>query len=149
VLESTRAEEDRVKKETAEGLALFRQQQEEADKRARRGSDGSLIEGEESWVAGTKKRKRLKEKEGPKGLKIWRSSTANENAKPTKDAPGTFSREGTSVVKEKSEATKTAAPATKTSSNSKSASPVVVKDQKAPAKGGLGLADYGSDEDDD
>ena len=138
-----------MKKETAEGLALFRQQQEEADKRAQRSSDGSPIEGEESWAVGTKKRKRVKEKDNPKGLKIRRLSTANENAKPAKDAPRISSREGNSVAKEKSEATKTAAPATKTSSNSKSVSPVVAKDQKAPAKGGLGLADYGSDEDDD
>lgn len=74
VLESTRAEEDRIKKETAEGLALFRQQQEEEDKKARRGSDGAAVEQgapaeEESWAHGGRKRKRAKDKEAIKGVK--------------------------------------------------------------------------------
>lgn len=80
MLESTRAEEDKIKKETAEGLALFRQQQEEADRKARgdedvRDEDAAVVV-EESWAAGPKKRKRGKEKEGLKGLKVRQASTA-------------------------------------------------------------------------
>ncbi len=74
MLESTRAEEDRIKKETAEGLALFRQQQDEEDKKARRGSEGAVVEegvpGEEdSWISGVRKRKRGKDKGVIKGVK--------------------------------------------------------------------------------
>jgi len=92
VMESTRAEEDRVRRETKEGLALFRQQQEEADKKARlegKGAAGVVVEEgsptagaeEESWVAGGRKRKRAKDKEVIKGVKIRRSSTADEKTK--------------------------------------------------------------------
>ncbi|KAI6713450.1 hypothetical protein PZA11_001349 [Diplocarpon coronariae] len=83
VLESTRAEEDRIKKETSEGLALFRQQQEAEDKKARQGQDGAgpgenapLVE-EGSWAAG-KKRKRTKDKDGLKGVKLRKASTSAE-----------------------------------------------------------------------
>merc|ERR1711939_1152669 len=94
MLESTRAEEDRVHKETAEGPALFRQQQEEADKKARSGSNvGAIEEGsptaeEETWIAGGRKRKRTKEKEGLKGVKIRRASTSTEfERKPVEAKP--------------------------------------------------------------
>ena len=83
VLESTRAEEARVKRETAEGLALFRRQQDQADKKARTASgqavdvpDGSPVAEEESWIAGGRKRKRVKDKEGLKGVKMRKSSTS-------------------------------------------------------------------------
>lgn len=88
-MESTRAEEERVKRETKEGLQLFRQQQEEADKKARMESaaggvvdEGSPVVEEESWVAAGRKRKRAKDKEVIKGVKIRRSSTADEKSKP-------------------------------------------------------------------
>jgi hypothetical protein len=156
VLESTRAEEDRVKRETAEGLALFRQQQEEADKKARRGSDSAALaeEGsptveEETWAAGGRKRKRAKEKEVLKGVKIRRSSTANEVEKP---AQGAASSTGDSPATKKQP---TVAPTTVTAkpdqapSISSTKSPAVVKKPPALAKPSIGLVDYGSDEDDD
>ncbi|TVY57787.1 hypothetical protein LCER1_G000910 [Lachnellula cervina] len=152
VLESTRADEDRVKRETAEGLALFRQQQEEADKKARRGSEGvavaeagSPIAREETWISGGRKRKRAKEKEVLKGVKIRRSSMANEIEKPSEEAA---TRDSPATKKQS-----TAAPATatanpdKATSTSSTNSPAAVK--KPPAKPSLGLVNYGSDEDDD
>ena len=153
VLESTRAEEDRVKKETAEGLALFRQQQEEADKKARRGSggadieDGSPVREEELWVAGGKKRKRTKEKEVLKGVKIRRASTADESAKITPPQPS---------MPDDSKATHT--PTTKASastvaeksvSDSNVAKGNVTKRPPIPQKSGLGLVSYGSDSESD
>ncbi|TVY38987.1 hypothetical protein LSUB1_G002496 [Lachnellula subtilissima] len=154
VLESTRADEDRVKRETAEGLALFRQQQEEADKKARRGSEGvavaeagSPIAEEETWIAGARKRKRAKEKDVLKGVKIRRSSTANEIGKLSEDAA---SATGDSPATRKQS---TAAPVNatvnpnKATSSSRTQTAAVVK--KPPAKPSLGLVDYGSDEDDD
>jgi glucan-binding YG repeat protein len=162
VMESTRAEEDRVKKETAEGLALFRQQQEEADKRARRGSGGDAVAEagsptieEENWVAGGRKRKRAKDKEVLKGVKLRRSSTANEE-KPARDAPSSTG-DNAATKKEAGVTQKaTATPATpdqKATSKPKSTAPTVVKKPPAPApapaKPSMGLVDYGSDEDDD
>ncbi|TVY39278.1 hypothetical protein LOCC1_G004197 [Lachnellula occidentalis] len=154
VLESTRADEDRVKRETAEGLALFRQQQEKADKKARRGSEGVAVAEagsptgeEETWIAAGRKRKRAKEKEVLKGVKIRRSSTANETGKPSEEAVSATG--GSPATKKQS----TIAPATATTNSDKSTSgssaksPAVVK--KPPAKPSLGLVDYGSDEDDD
>jgi len=156
-MESTRAEEERVKKETAEGLALFRQQQEEADKKARRGSGGEAVAEagsptveEENWVAGGRKRKRAKEKEVLKGVKIRRSSTANEE-KPTRGAPS--STDDSAAITKESRVTlsATATPDRKATSESKPKTPTVVKKPPAaaPAKPSLGLVDYGSDEDED
>jgi hypothetical protein len=154
VLESTRKEEERVKRETAEGLAVFRQQQEEADKKARRGSDGAAIEEgsptleEELWVAGGRKRKRAKEKEGLKGVKIRRSSTSTETTKPSQTSPPASSPPGSPASK----GVETTKPTTRDlkiqeSQGPKSESPAINKKPPAPAKSGL--VNYGSDEDDD
>jgi hypothetical protein len=155
VLESTRAEEDRVRRETAEGLELFRKQQEEADKKARTGSEGVSVaeEGsptgeEEQWMAGGRKRKRAKEKEVLKGVKIRRSFSTNESTKPVSLSS---SNESSSLTKEisKSAASPTQVQTDRVPPVTKLASPaIVVKIQRAPPKGGLGLVDYGSDEDD-
>lgn len=153
MLESTRAEEDRVKKETAEGLALFRQQQEEADKKARRGSDvpeaeaGSPTGEEETWVAGGRKRKRAKEKEVLKGVKIRRSSTANDE-KDTKSArPAPAATPPPKVNKpEPSKSTNTQ---TATSTSVSKQAPKEDKNLPATTKTASALVNYGSDEDDD
>jgi hypothetical protein len=141
-----------VKRETAEGLALFRQQQEEADKKAQRGSDGAAIdEGlptleEEVWVAGGRKRKRAKEKEGLKGVKIRRSSTSIETAKlgqastPGSSSPneGNFQRtEAATVQPQKIQELQ----------DPKAESPAINKKPLPRPK--AGLVDYGSDEEDD
>ncbi|KAK8901715.1 hypothetical protein QC760_010140 [Botrytis cinerea] len=95
VLESTRAEEDRVRKETAEGLELFRKQQEDADKKARAADDGGaqIQDGspvrEDEWGTAGRKRKRTKDKEVLKGVKVRRASSSTStkdlSTKPTKD----------------------------------------------------------------
>ena len=155
VLESTRAEEARVKRETAEGLALFRKQQEEADKKARRGSDGAVNdEGsptaeEESWIAGGRKRKRTKDKEGLKGVKLRRSSTSTGPTKPSQASPPRpFSPES------KKEPTELTMPTVQSqerqaSSDPKAACSTTPQKLSAAATGGLGLVNYGSGEDDD
>lgn len=151
VLESTRAEEERVKRETAEGLEQFRRQQEEADKKARRGSDGAQAgdDGsptlqEEQWVASGRKRKRAKDKEVLKGVKIRRSSTTEQ---PSEPAPATSKASISSPSKEKSvESIRPAATTQPTSRPAASAS--AEKTPPAPSKTGLGLVDYGSDDDD-
>ena len=132
-----------MKRETAEGLALFRQQQEEADKKARKGSEGAVEEGsptleEESWVSGGRKRKRTKEKEGLKGVKIGRASTSTElkaASPPAKASPAPKPIAKTTNPTQPPEGSK---------------SETGIKKSPAPAKGsGGGLVDYGSDEDDE
>ncbi|KAG9232064.1 N-terminal domain of NEFA-interacting nuclear protein NIP30-domain-containing protein [Amylocarpus encephaloides] len=148
VLESTRAEEARVKKETAEGLALFRQHQEEAEKKARIGSadvsnpdEGSPVAEEESWVASGRKRKRTKEKEVLKGVKIRRSSTANEGDK--------CSNQSSTAAKPTDAAAKEAtADQTKEASKTDIGTPVETKKPPAVPKTS-GLVGYASDDDDD
>lgn len=152
MLESTRAEEDRVKRETAEGLEQFRKQQEEADKKARRGSDGAqaMEQGsqtveEEQWVAGGRKRKRAKEKEVLKGVRIRRSSTTEKAANPsaTEASPSKSPLTLKTPVKSKE-------PPVLAQPNPTSAPPASAeKVPPTPAKStGLGLVDYGSDDDD-
>lgn len=157
MLESTRAEEDKIKRETAEGLALFRQQQDEADKKARGGDEDTKAEDvptvvEESWAAGPKKRKRGKEKEGLKGLKIRRASTA-EGSKSVQGSPSTkfdSSEVTEKVVDVKNElATNTKkieglkTPATST----KKIEDLAKTATSSTTKGGL--VSYGSDDEDD
>ena len=92
VLESTREKEAALKKETAEQLDAFRKQREEADRKAALEDDVDDLEGREKqssaavdaaseasiqWAVGAKKRKRVKEKEGIKGVKLRRASSSN------------------------------------------------------------------------
>ncbi|KAF7912869.1 uncharacterized protein EAF01_001890 [Botrytis porri] len=161
VLESTRAEEDRVRKETAEGLELFRKQQEDADKKARGADDdgtqipdGSPVR-EDEWGTTGRKRKRTKDKEVLKGVKVRRASSSAEQA-PSSTSTKDLS---TKPAKDNSDST---APSTKPPASKDSAKisdpkpakvapkPVAVKKPSPPpSKKGLGLVDYGSDEDSD
>lgn len=88
MLESTRAKEEAVKRETTEQLDLFRRQQEEADKAlleesgekedGEGGKAGSPTAGENQWAVNARKRKRTKEKEVLKGVKVRKGSSTSE-----------------------------------------------------------------------
>lgn len=159
VLESTRAEEDKVKKETAEGLELFRKQQEEVDKKAKAAeNDGSQIqEGstarEDEWGATGRKRKRTKDKEVLKGVKVRRASSSAEQASSSssKDLSTKSAKDESSSV-----AKSTKQPTPEDSAKVSDTEPKKVAPKPAsaktppppPPKKGLGLVDYGSDEDD-
>ncbi|KAF7951061.1 uncharacterized protein EAE97_002612 [Botrytis byssoidea] len=161
VLESTRAEEDRVRKETAEGLELFRRQQEDADKKARAADDdgaqtqdGSPVRGDE-WGTTGRKRKRTKDKEVLKGVKVRRASSSAEQA-----SSSTSTKEmSTKPAKDDfdSIATNTKPPASKDSAKISDSKPAKVapkpvaakKPSPPPSNKALGLVDYGSDEDSD
>ncbi|KAI9644882.1 hypothetical protein NHQ30_006909 [Ciborinia camelliae] len=158
VLESTRAEEDRVRKETAEGLELFRKQQEEADKKARAAeNDGTQIqEGspvrEDEWVATGRKRKRSKDKEVLKGVKVRRtSSSAEQTPTPSKDLSAKLAKDESSSIPTSTESStsKVSTKVSKAQSATVVPKAAVVKKPSPPPKKGLGLVDYGSDEDDD
>ena len=95
----TRQKEAEVRRETAEGLNLFRRMQEEAEQKALMGVGvdgagdgkvgggsgvGGVGEGEEqvSWVpaAGKKRKKGKEEKEGLKGIKLRKTSSTADDA---------------------------------------------------------------------
>ena len=160
VLESTRKKEEDVKRETTEQLDLFRRQQEEADKvllEEGRDADGTKAEagspeaGEGQWAVNARKRKRVKEKESLKGVKIRKSSSANETSvKPSEDTQ----KSETGKVGSVSAATVGEQETDRTSTSPKAQS---VAGQEAVAKAktgnptpsnatGLGLAGYSSDE---
>ncbi|CEI64956.1 hypothetical protein FVEN_g3452 [Fusarium venenatum] len=117
-----RAEEERVKRETEEGLKAFRERQ-----KGDTAHDGpaDAQEGVESWDIG-RKRKRNKEKE-VKGLRR-KVSAVEETGKEDLEPEETTEQDGEKEVKPKA--------TTQTAS-------------KPPEKKGLGLVSYGSDSDDD
>lgn len=145
-----------MKRETREGLEAFRKQQEEADKRARESEgrptlgEASPTAEEEQWIAGGRKRKRKTEKEVLKGVKIRRASSAVEDSKAA--SPPTLSTKKQDIEhtgdpkSAKSSQEKQADSKPKTKPADAIAPP---KPPAAPLKSGLGLVDYGSDEDDD
>ena len=178
VLESTRAKEEAVKRETVEQLDVFRRQQEEADRalllqhedgpdEEKTGKAGSPTTEETQWAVNARKRKRVKEKEGLKGIKLRKYSTTGErptaieatspsiltNTTATKTTSTSEANRishqlstplGLAHGKKDSNSTVTA----KMSSKSKtSATPDTVTGSKRPSLSGLGLAGYNSDED--
>ena len=161
VLESTRAKEEAVKRETSQQLDLFKRQQDEADKRLREGENGREVEegspilGESEWTVGSKKRKRVKERDVLKGVKIRRSSSSRLGAA-SPDATRLHSEDitepskSTSVTtpKEGLQHTQQSAPAV---SNSSKAAIIPASPDTSPKPKpvpGLGLAAYSSDEED-
>ena len=79
MLESTRAKEAEVKKETSQQLDAFRELQREAEKSAGQQDAEPVVEGAEAWSTGPRKRK--KGREGViGGVKLRRVSTTEKQA---------------------------------------------------------------------
>ncbi|KAL8905419.1 MAG: hypothetical protein Q9207_002659 [Kuettlingeria erythrocarpa] len=164
VLESTRAKEDAVKRETTEQLELFRRQQEEADKAALEdedtgtvrkgaGSPSLLSSGDSQWVINARKRKRAKDNDTLPGLKLRKSSSASKeqasvSAKQPEISLNTlpsekYSSKPTATDTSHRDASLTTA-VKPTSPTPTSPSPTSAQ----PQVGTLGLGGYSSDEDD-
>ena len=147
VLESTRAKEAEVKKQTSEQLDAFRRQQEEAEKGAKQQDTSEAPETTEAWSVGPRKRKKGRESTIG-GVKLRRTSTADQKANADKTVPDqstepTAAGEVVHVDNENGESTTKAA----------ELSQMQNKDSKAtkspsPPAAALGLAAYSSDEDD-
>ncbi|KAK2825705.1 hypothetical protein FQN49_007445 [Arthroderma sp. PD_2] len=143
ILESTRAKEEELQRETSEKLELFHRQREEAEKALLDAEGGSTAElagpadEGDNWAISGRKRRRVKEKDGLLGLKRRKSSTDNRAS--LNDA-----KKDAKKVDEATQST-----ATKKSQSTQSSSPSAsTGTKKAPALG-LGLGAYSSDEDDD
>ncbi|EME89729.1 uncharacterized protein MYCFIDRAFT_150310 [Pseudocercospora fijiensis CIRAD86] len=150
VMESTRAQEAALRKETTEQLDAFRRQQEEAERAAKQAASPGPPETaeQESWSVG---KKRKKGKESLFGaVKLRRSSTTDKSEQPAAEPPETTESSKTRAAGNAS--AQHAVKAESAEKSSDSASPVV-SDGKAAVKPassgvGLGLAAYSSDEDD-
>lgn len=172
VLESTRAKEEAVKRETVEQLDVFRRQQEEADRALllqqqegldedKVGKTGNPTTEETQWAVNGRKRKRVKEKDVLKGVKLRKSSIASKS--PTA-ADGTLPSTLTTMnATTKEDDTTNQAPPSfgladgKRYSNSafltrsrsqEGLSETAVPLSKGPGLPGLGLAGYCSDDED-
>ena len=160
VLESTRAKEDAVRKETAEQLNLFRRQQEEADKASldltvagtENPSETTLGPStvESQWAINARKRKRVKDKEVLPGVKLRKSSSTVE--KPTGLSPGTTkptNGEKRSQTQDSPKPTIDQAKSSQVDDKETVGSPQTQasRDSPKPTVGALGLAGYSSDED--
>jgi len=79
-LESTRAKEAAVRRETSEQLDAFRKQQEEVERAAAlaEANNGAVLQDEEQWVASGRKRKKGRDKEQLKGVKLRKLSSTSE-----------------------------------------------------------------------
>jgi hypothetical protein len=146
-----------VRKETNEGLEVFRRRQEELDKAAKgeTGAETTTAVADDEWATAAKKRKRGKEG-ALKGLKLRKASSSDsatgKQAGATED-PGT---EGASVKVETQKGKNDlasphkGAEAKPTIATATEKLPVKPTPEKAvEPKPALGLVDYGSDEDDD
>jgi hypothetical protein len=154
VLESTRAEEEAVKKETSEQLEVFRKHREAAERAALEDAGGPNTErtgggDAETWTTSSKKRRRAKDKD-LQSSKIRRTSSSGEkddgqdkreSIDKSVDSKNVAAR--ASVVEGRDVATHNAAamPARSETSTSKEAVPATT-----PVSS-LGLAAYSSDED--
>lgn len=171
VLESTRTKEAEIKKETTEQLDVFRRQQEEADKALlaeAADSNGSIgvvgagsVEGEQ-WVVNGKKRRRGKEKQVLKGVKLRRTSSAGDSRATQPDKHGTpasptpeNANKGLGVGPKDQGVKETNSTTTKSVTDAEGASPATIslplsKDATVPANKSatvLGLGGYSSDDD--
>ena len=172
MLESTRAKEDAVKKETKEQLDLFRRQQEEADKALLDGAGndstitpataGSPPPEEGQWAVNTRKRKRAKEKEVLKGVKLRKSSSTSEQiaSSSTESRPQLSTQEAATSQTDSKPVAKECQAAgihvdSKAGTNSSPGLEHLVKGPSSTASSakptnsglpGLGLADYSSDD---
>lgn len=161
VLESTRAKENAVKKETAEQLGLFRKQQEEVEAAARAAEGDNKPETGETWAVGGRKRKKGREKEGLPGVKLRKTSSVPEatkaeksvEAQPSvaslatkdaKEAPTTTT--ATFGIIEVGAETHTLASTAPFVENTKTTETPLTKSPTPPVAS-LGLAGYSSDED--
>ncbi|KAL1306782.1 hypothetical protein AAFC00_005443 [Neodothiora populina] len=144
VLESTRAKESAVKKETAEQLELFRRQQEGTEKAARLAEAPTNVTKQEGETWSVKKRKRGPQKELP-GVKLRKASSTASKAieridSETKQVTETARVQDGSRSQVHDPVPKPSPPAV--SNDAQAAALPTPASQKSPPKSALGLADY-------
>lgn len=154
VRDERRVEEERVKRETEERLASFRQAQKAAgistsaeDAEDNRGEEEEPV----AWRGPAKKRKRSDKetKSIVKGVKRRASEHEREVEVPAATAAAAAETKAEEVKADKKTEPPSSDTNPKSSKTAKAAEPPVSKTAPGNAKPKLGLVDYGSDEDDD
>ncbi|OGE56450.1 hypothetical protein PENARI_c003G07529 [Penicillium arizonense] len=152
VLESTRAQEAAVKRDTADQLEVFRRQREEAEKAllGPTSSDVTPAE-EEEWTAPARKRRRDKQKDLLIPGKKRKASLTENSAKPNSQEQESQKSGADSGSKPKQPAQQNSKPSQvaasttpKTATNPEQSQPQT-KPPAKPAPISLGLAGYSSD----
>ena len=155
VLESTRAKEAALKKETEEQLEVFRKQQENADRALLNDDDGEKGRGEvdtvdNGWKTTSRKRRRVGEKEGLKGVKLRKSSSTSgtpddarqkQGGTVAETSPGPHAPAGVDLEHTAAES------ATTTGQSTAEKAPIAASPTVQRAAKGLLSVDYGSDDD--
>lgn len=141
VLESTRAKEAAIRKETKEQLDSFRKQQEDVEKAAlvEDTNDASQVQ-EEQWIMRGRKRKKGQDRELVKGLKLRKSSSTDERK------PSITSEDRENLVKSSADNPKTDFATKSPQSASPNPTSHIPKTASPPQTQGLGLGGYSSDE---
>jgi hypothetical protein len=162
VLESTRAKEAAVKKETAEQLEAFRQQREaaekalldEADTQQRSNPGAASPTDQETWVTTAKKRRRPKEKGILVGTKLRKMSSSTEPDSTAKPVTETGAKKQTGLPEMQEDPpkpsdckSKTLPPEQASSAERKSLRKSTSQKPAPLATSALGLGGYSSDED--
>lgn len=151
VLESTRAKDAEVKRETAEQLELFRRQQEEAEKATAGNAPAVAEEVTETWAVGGRKRKKGREKEALGGVKIRRTSTAEKTTSSAAGSPFVAAAPSQAASLAQMTAVRDAPPKvaeSATKRNSPAVKATTTPKAPSPPTAVLGLVGYSSDEDD-
>ena len=149
VLESQRAKENAVRKQTAEEMQAFKQQQEDAEKKAKAAETSQAPEAEStSWAVSRKRKKGKEDVFG--GVKLRKASSGEPSSIPKSQAVGDTE---TSMKKDANAAVKANLVADQKDKVVTNTEPEKGKmsESKAPAAASsaeLGLAAYSSDEDD-
>jgi len=157
VLESERAKEAAIRKDTREQLDSFRRLQEEAEKAAfdEGNTAGPAVEEEQLFAAG-RKRKKGKEKEPLRGVKLRKSSSTSEHPSPAIKAAAKPPDEKKGVSAASTSPSEGLKPKGRTPLRNDTgqklsalgASPSASPPAQPPKPSVLGLANYSSDEDD-
>lgn len=159
VLESTRAEEAAVKKDTADQLEVFRKQREEAEKALLGPTSSDVTPAvEEEWTIPARKRRRDKGRDLLPGKKRKESATESSEkpsapkeqervaAKP-QEKTNTVTTSGKTGASQAAEKTAKATPADTQKPSSTDKDQADTKQPAKPAPVSLGLAAYGSESD--
>ncbi|KAF3385319.1 hypothetical protein F1880_002199 [Penicillium rolfsii] len=157
VLESTRAQEEAVKKDTADQLELFRKQREEAEKAMLGSTTSELTPApaeEEDWAIPARKRRRDKGKDLLLPGKKRKASTTEESASRKTEGIATQPTATSTPLKDpqSEKAAGNAAkspPAAQAQSSMRDQSTTETTQPSKPAPVALGLVGYGSDSDSD
>jgi hypothetical protein len=141
-LESTRAKEAEVRKETAEQLELFRKQREAAEKaqfeedgNPNSSSGAAASPHQQTWAARPKKRRRDKEVAPALGAKLRKTSSTE------------LGEAGVLMAKETVSTNDVKMFSTANPSSPEQVNTALHKPPKPPPAATLGLGDYGSDDD--